>query len=130
MKIDIEKGANYAMIPALGVGIINAIVLVAIVFCVFWAMHVCWFEDFGNPALALLCLFVDSSIILGICGLFDIDMDKALTITVCILFAPVAIPILLLWRWGCKLEERELQRLAEQEALETEQNMVAEEENS
>lgn len=42
------------------------------------------------------CLVVDSSILLGICGFFKINISTALTVVLLILFAPITIPIIVI----------------------------------
>ena len=52
------------------------------------------------------CLFVDSSIILGICGFFNINFSTALLVVLFILFAPITIPTLLIMFLISKLKNK------------------------
>ena len=43
-----------------------------------------------------LCLFIDTSILLGICGFFKIDIGTALVIALIVILAPISIPCIII----------------------------------
>ena len=117
------KGLTYAMIPS---GIVMLLMMVAAIiigFAFIIATHVVAFESMfpaesittvysnyapptvmdNTPSPTLyplfLCLFIDISILLGICKFFNLNINVALVVFVIVLFAPISIPCILLTYW-------------------------------
>lgn len=117
------KGLTYAMIPC---GIVMLLMMVAAIiigFAFIIATHVVAFESMfpaesittvysnyapptvmdNTPSPTLyplfLCLFIDISILLGICKFFNLNINVALVVFVIVLFAPISIPCILLTYW-------------------------------
>lgn len=118
MECDVERGINFAMIPVAAVGLANIIAILIFGFIMLIAIHSValgsMFPEqssyritnyYGNvetmnttpQATAyplVLCIFLDSMIVMGICGAFKVDVPHALLILLCIFTAPISIPIL------------------------------------
>ena len=117
------KGLTYAMIPS---GIVMLLMMVAAIiigFAFIIATHVVAFESMfpaesittvysnyapptvmdNTPSPTLyplfLCLFIDISILLGICKFFNLNINVALVVFVIVFFAPISIPCILLTYW-------------------------------
>lgn len=114
----ITKSVNYAMLPIGIIMLLTLIVIIAIGFVTIIVTHVVAFESmfpavsqyvYSNGAMnqvsfspsptlypLFLCLFIDASVLLGICGFFKINLSTALIVVFFILFAPITIPILII----------------------------------
>lgn len=116
----ITKSVNYAMLPSGIIMLLTLIVIIAIGFVTIIVTHVVAFEsmfpaesittvysNYAQPEIMdntpsptlyplFLCLFIDASVLLGICGFFKINLSTALTVVFFILFAPITIPILII----------------------------------
>ncbi len=115
----ITKAVSYAMIPSGIVMLLMGVVVIIIGFVLIISTHIVAFESmfpetaqytivnqhYGTstvmdctPNITLyplfLCLFIDISILLGVCKLFKINFDIALAIVLLVLFAPITIPII------------------------------------
>ena len=117
------KGLTYAMIPS---GIVMLLMMVAAIiigFAFIIATHVVAFESMfpaesittvysnyapptvmdNTPSPTLyplfLCLFIDISILLGICKFFNLNINVALVVFLIVFFAPISIPCILLTYW-------------------------------
>ena len=115
-----SKGLTYAMIPSGIVGLLMLVFFILLGFAFIIVTHVVAFESMfpaesittvysnyappevmdNTPSPTLyplfLCLFIDISILLGVCKLFKINFGTALAIVLFVLFAPVTIPILII----------------------------------
>lgn len=119
-----SKGLTYAMIPSGIVGLLMLVFFIVLGFLFIVAMHVVAFEHifpeeiqytvinrhYGTSSTIDLtpefnlyplfwCLFVDASIILGICGFFKLNLSTAIGVVMIVLFAPISIPCILLTYW-------------------------------
>lgn len=116
-----SKGLTYAMIPS-GIAMLLMLIVVIIVgFVLIIVTHAVAFEHMFPPAPQyiyeggqtvqvtfppsptlyplFLCLFIDISILLGICKFFNLNIDVALVVFVIVFFAPISIPCILLTYW-------------------------------
>lgn len=93
------KGLDFAMIPS---GIVMLLMMVAAIiigFAFIIATHVVAFESIPTLYPLFLCLFIDISILLGICKFFNLNIDVALVVFLIVFFAPISIPCILLTYW-------------------------------
>lgn len=120
----ITKSVNAAMIPSGIVMLLMGVVVIIIGFVLIISTHIVAFESmfpetaqytiinqhYGTstvmdctPNITLyplfLCLFIDISILLGICKFFKLNIDVALVVFVIVFFAPISIPCILLTYW-------------------------------
>lgn len=117
------KGLTYAMIPSGIVMLLMLIVVIIVGFVLIIVTHVVAFESMfpaesittvysnyapptvmdNTPSPTLyplfLCLFIDISILLGICKFFNLNIDVALVVFLIVFFAPISIPCILLTYW-------------------------------
>ena len=118
-----SKGLTYAMIPSGIVGLLMLVFFILLGFAFIIVTHVVAFESMfpaesittvysnyappevmdNTPSPTLyplfLCLFIDISILLGICKFFKLNINVALVVFVIVLFAPISIPCILLTYW-------------------------------
>ena len=116
-----SKGLTYAMIPSGIVMLLMLIVVIIVGFVLIIVTHAVAFEHMFPPAPQyiyeggqtvqvtfppsptlyplFLCLFIDASIILGICGFFKLNLATAFGLVMIIVFAPISIPCILLTYW-------------------------------
>lgn len=118
-----SKGLTYAMIPSGIVMLLMLIVVIIVGFVLIIVTHVVAFESMfpaesittvysnyapptvmdNTPSPTLyplfLCLFIDISILLGICKFFNLNIDVALVVFLIVFFAPISIPCILLTYW-------------------------------
>lgn len=118
-----SKGLTYAMIPSGIVGLLMLFFFILLGFAFIIVTHVVAFESMfpaesittvysnyappevmdNTPSPTLyplfLCLFIDASIILGICGFFKLNLATAFGLVMIVVFAPISIPCILLTYW-------------------------------
>ena len=115
----LSKGLAYALIPTGIVYLLMTLIMIIVGFCAFLSIHIVTFEAmFSEPSVTevinyygelertvtysefnlyplFLCLFIDGSIFLGLCGFFNISVEKALLVILIIIAAPISIPCLI-----------------------------------
>lgn len=116
-----SKGLTYAMIPSGIVMLLMLIVVIIVGFVLIIVTHAVAFEHMFPPAPQyiyeggqtvqvtfppsptlyplFLCLFIDISILLGICKFFNLNINVALVVFLIVFFAPISIPCILLTYW-------------------------------
>lgn len=116
-----SKGLTYAMIPSGIVGLLMLVFFILLGFAFIIVTHVVAFESMfpaasqyvysngsmnqvsfsPSPTLypLFLCLFIDASVLLGICGFFKLNLATAFGLVMIVVFAPISIPCILLTYW-------------------------------